>query len=301
MTVVVLALDALDAGLVDYYECGGLHLTTAGEFESFANMYRTPFTLEVWPTVATGLPPEDHGVTGAGTSSWDNPLVDFASKFTGTFKENTRSKLGDYMEDLFGAQYTPARTDRPTMFDGEYRYVRNWPGVVERRDLVDVWDVMNLANDGEITREEFDRRIRLKAAEQLAWVREMLNHSAEVVGVHVHLPDAVGHPYSTDEFESDLGSHYKWLETRILEMIEDLEADDVLLLLSDHGMKVAWLGDDNPGEHSWRAFVASTVGTVPESVFDVNEWVEDHVTPVQRSESEIEMPEETLRDLGYLE
>ncbi|MFB1065913.1 hypothetical protein ACEWFR_18690, partial [Natrinema sp. H-ect4] len=68
MTVVVLALDALDAGLVDHFDLEAVRLESGGEIETFANTQSVPYTPEVWATVATGLEPAEHGITGGGTS-----------------------------------------------------------------------------------------------------------------------------------------------------------------------------------------------------------------------------------------
>jgi len=64
MTVVVLALDALDAGLVDHFDLDAVRLESGGEIETFANTQSVPYTPEVWATVATGLEPAEHGITG---------------------------------------------------------------------------------------------------------------------------------------------------------------------------------------------------------------------------------------------
>ena len=63
MTVVVLGIDALDPEIVDpavhpsltldRYEAIGTIVSSAGD----------PSTHELWPTIITGLAPEDHGLT----------------------------------------------------------------------------------------------------------------------------------------------------------------------------------------------------------------------------------------------
>lgn len=46
MTVVVLAIDALDSGLVEYFEFDALKLESYGRMETFAYMKSEPFTPE---------------------------------------------------------------------------------------------------------------------------------------------------------------------------------------------------------------------------------------------------------------
>lgn len=300
MTLLIVGLDALDAKLIDHYGLEQLNLNTSSELETYAKMHPVPFTLEVWPTVATGLPPKEHGVTGAGTSQWDNPFVDFASKFTGNMTENMRSRLGDIAEELTGAEWTFGVTDQPTIFDGENRCVHNWPGVKKPEELQQIWDLMNAANDGDISREEFDRDVLGIAAEQFGWAREMLNHQVDVAGVHIHTPDAFGHPYAWDQ--QRLEEKYERIGGFVSELREALGEDDELLVLSDHGMQVDWFEEDeNVSKHSFRAYVTTTLDSVPESVYDVREWVEENVVEGEVTRTEIEMPEETLRDLGYID
>lgn len=299
MTLAILGLDALDARLIEHFDIDAFHLGTSCELETYAHMHDTPFTLEVWPTVATGLGPDEHGVTGAGTSQWDNPFVHFASKFTGHMTENMRSYLGDIAEQLTGASWTFGVTDDPTIFDGRDRAVHNWPGVKDPRELQGIWDIMNLANDGEISREEFDRRILGIASAQVGWAKEMARHDLEVAGVHMHTPDAFGHPYAWDE--ERLGQMYERIAGFVDEVNAALGDDDELLILSDHGMQVEWLDDESPSSHSFRAFASTTLDTVPKSVFDVKDWVEENVEEQDVERTEIEMPEEQLRDLGYID
>lgn len=298
MTLVILALDALDAALVDDFGCEEFHLNAHGEIESFALMHETPFTLEVWPGVATGLGPEEHGITGAGTSTWDNPLVDFASRFTGRLSENTRKRLGDVAHKITGAEWTFATTDKPTLFDGEDRVVHNWPGVHNSQALQEIWRLMIDTSEGRYSREEFNREVLGTCAAQFGWAREMLHHDVALAAVHVHAPDAMGHPYATERDELKRG--YERIAEYVRELHEALD-DDELLVLSDHGMQVEWLDDENPGNHSWRAFAATTYDTLPGHLLDVKAWVEERVQAVDVERSEIEMPTETLRDLGYLE
>lgn len=299
MTLLVIGLDALDARMVEEYDLDGFNLGDSCRIETFANMHDTPFTLEVWPTIATGLPPEEHGVTGAGTSEWSNPVIELASKFTGHLPETTRSRLGDIAESLTGAEWSFGTTNESTIFDGENRAVHNWPGVANPDILLGIWQIMNEAKDGKLSKQQFEREILGVTAEQFGWAQEMTRHDLEVAGVHVHAPDAFGHPYAEDE--ESLLKMYKRIENFVEDTVAALDDDDELLLLSDHGMQVTWFDDDTPAEHSWYSYASSTVGSPPESVHDVREWVESHATPVESDHTGIQMPAKILRDLGYIE
>jgi hypothetical protein len=299
MTLVVLGLDALDPVHVDRFDVDEFRLTTHGECETFAHMYAKPHTSEVWPSVATGNHPSDHGVTGESTSQWDNPLVDFASKFTGKLPGRYRATLGNVAERFTGAEWELQQVDEPTFFDGRNRVVHNWPGVHRGSELQRAWDVFRTANNSDMSSDEFDRKIRGIAAEQFGWVREMLNHDLDLVASHVHGIDAAGHVYRNDEEKYE--NTYNWTATQVSTIREAMDPDDDLLLLSDHGIETSWTDEGDPGSHSWRAYSATTCDTRPESVLKVCEWVESHVDSTSTgTENDVDIPEEQLEDLGYI-
>ncbi|MCD2205026.1 alkaline phosphatase family protein [Halobacterium sp. KA-6] len=302
MTIVVLALDALDAGLVDYFDLDALKLESHGGMDTFANAQKGPYTPEVWATVATGLSPDEHGVTGEGVSEWDNSLVDFASKFTGHLPTELRMKLGSIASKATGAEYSVAETSASSIFDGEGRVVHNWPGVANGEELASVWEVM--FEKPEQSEAEFEREVYGIGAGQLAWAEEMLRHDVSLVGVHVHTPDAVGHAYAEDE--EKFRECYEWTAGWVDRICDALGPDDDLVLLSDHGIVTSFYSGEedrnqSPGAHSWRAYAASTFDSVPSDVFDVKGWLEPKIGDHASSSEAIDMPEEQLRQLGYIE
>lgn len=299
MTLVVLGLDALDAALVDEFDLDGLRLTSSTRMETVAHVRDEPYTPEVWATVATGLHPREHGIS-MGTSEWNNSVINFLSNYAGHFSMSWRSKLGNFIEDVSGAEYTIAEVDAPTIFDADDRIVHNWPGVTNGDELLRAWDIM--WREGQ-TEAEFERDILGLAAEQFGWAREMLIHDIAVAGIHIHLLDAVGHAYC--ERPEALRAFYQRVEGFVQEIERQLGAKDELLLLSDHGMVVDFYSDEfdrgqSPGAHSWRAFASSTVESVPETVFDVRDWVETHAESTITNADRLDIDEERLRDLGYI-
>jgi hypothetical protein len=299
MTLVVLAHDALDPVHVERAGTDEFQLSVSGECETFAHMYDKPHTSEVWPTVATGQHPSEHGVTEESTSQWDNLLVDFASRFTGRLPGRYRAILGKLAKRATGADWELQEVESPTFFDGPGRVVHNWPGVHRGSELQRAWDVFRRANQGTMSEQEFDRRIRGIAAEQFGWVREMLNHDLNLVAAHVHVIDAAGHVYRRNERE--YYDTYRWTAEKLAEVRTAMGPEDELLLVSDHGIETSWVTeDDNPGSHSWRAFSATTLDTRPKSVFEVRSWIEAHVDETTREEDKLDVPEDQLRDLGYI-
>lgn len=311
MTVLVLALDALDAGLVEHFDADAFRLETAGRLETFARTKDVPYTPEVWATVATGLPPEEHGVTAAGTSEWDNPALSLASRVTGRLPEGTRGTLGRMVRRRTGERERISETDCESLFDAPDAAVHNWPGVHDGRPLQRAWDLMNAVAEG-TPRHEFERELFGQAAGQFGWAREMLAHPVSIAGVHVHALDAAGHAYADDE--AALRQAYERIGGFVAEVEAALGSADELLVLSDHGMHTDFFPPDadagaDVGGHSWRAYAATTADSLPPSVFDVREWVEARAdagsdprpATVEGGDDRIDMPTDRLRELGYLE
>jgi predicted AlkP superfamily pyrophosphatase or phosphodiesterase len=300
MTLVIIGIDALDSGLVDYFDAGSFELNRSSEMETYANMKEDPYTPEVWATVATGLEPDEHGVTGEGTSEWGNPLLELASKFTGRLPQQTRARLGDIAEAFSGGEYTIGRTDAPSMFDDEGRVVHTWPGVASAENVLAMWSLMRENNIDGVPVAEFRRRAFGDGVQQFAWAREMLDYEVALAGTHVHTLDVLGHAFANDEemFRSAYAKVGGWVD----EVIDALGEGDDLLLLSDHGMRTSFYDDEKVGAHSFRAFASTTKEVPPpESVFEVRAWIEENIdVRVEADQGDVELPVEELRDLGYI-
>ncbi|UIP01069.1 alkaline phosphatase family protein [Halobaculum sp. CBA1158] len=297
--LLVLALDALDHEHVSRFDVPALELEQARPIETFSYMKDQPYTLEVWPTVATGLGPEEHGLTGGGTSEWDNSAVNFVSKFTSKLGGNTRDKLGSLAESVTGATYSIPETDSEHVFQGEGRVVHNWPGVHNSAELKRVWDTAN-PDEGDQTIGGFEREIYGIGAEQFGWTREMLNHELSLVGCHIHTLDMCGHIYRHDE--ARYRKTYQRVNDWVAEVRDRLGDDDELLLLSDHGIHTSWDSSSvEPGRHAERAMAATTMSTdLFDDVRHAREWIEAAVSDVDISRQEVDMPTDQLEDLGYI-
>lgn len=303
MTIVVLALDALDYELVDYFGFDRFKLDGGFvKMETVAHQFDFPFTPEAWATMATGLEPTAHGVTESGASQWDNPFVDFASKFVGHLDVHTRAALGRIVKRTTGAEYTVGETDSPTVFDHDYAVVHNWPGVTNGAELREVWRI----TDGEPPQEVFERELLGKGTQQFAWAEEMLDHPVGLAGVHIHTLDMATHAYGDDEH--NLRRMYEWTARMVAEVAAALGPDDHLLVLSDHGSYTGFYDPDivpeeqPPGKHAFRAVATTThPDGPPESVYEVKEWLEARVDTDPGEETEMDLPMEHLRELGYVE
>lgn len=297
--LVILALDALDHEHVNKFDVPELELNQSRPIKTFSYMKDQPYTLEVWPTVATGLDPEEHGLTGGGTSEWSNPVINTLSKITAKLGGNTRDRLGNIAESLTGAEYSIPETTADHMFQKEGRVVHNWPGVYNSTELKRVWDTAN-PDEGEQTIDGFERDIFGIGAEQFGWTREMLNHDLSLVGCHVHTLDMCGHIYRHDE--ERYRHTYERVNQWVADLWDSLGQDDELLILSDHGIHTAWDSTSvEPGRHSERAMAATTMDIdLFDDVHDARDWVEATVEDVEFSREQMDVPTEQLEELGYI-
>lgn len=307
MTLVILGIDALDAELVKYWNLDSLKLTQKRQIETFSYGHNTPYTLEVWPSIATGLHPEQHGVTAKESSDWENPILDLLSQYAYRLPGDLQSRLGSYLNSITDSDFALASTSKKTFFDGPKRTVQNWPGVTKGRELVDVWDM----TDAGYSSSAFDREVLGKAAGQFGWAEEMLHHDVVLAGVHIHALDVFGHAYADNRDHlthstgriQDLERVYHDISAKVNQIHDAMSEEDDLLILSDHGMKNELIdeSDKNFGTHSFRAFASTTIeDPLPETVFDIYDWVEDHVDEADKEEA-MEMPKERLRELGYID
>ncbi|PCR91571.1 alkaline phosphatase family protein [Natrinema ejinorense] len=313
-TLGIVALDAADYALARDWECENLLLERHCDLETFAHSGRYPNTLEVWTSVATGVGPTEHGLASTGEQQqWENPILEYASTLAPyVLPKEARITLGTWLrgdaggdgsDGDGGVDMTLRQTAHSHLFQQDARAVRWWPGVTPGEHLSETWHWLNLASNGEITDDELWRRLYGNAGLEVGWLQGMGGADVAVAGVHMHVLDAAGHAFATHP--DRLRMVYERVD-RLLGSVRE-HVDD-LLILSDHGMQVAWLeGDAEPGFHSWRALASTTLDDdPPEHVFDVREWVDAHADDSDGTRDDsgpavMDTTEEQLRDLGYLE
>jgi len=299
MTLVVLALDAADDHHAEDFGCENLLLDDHTEMQSVAHRLDHPHTGEAWPSIATGLHPTEHGITGHG--EWDSPILTALSRTAHRLdvSGDIRSKIGDAIKENTDQGWTLQTVDEPTFLDGEYRAVHNWPGVYRNEALHYIWGLFQKVKDGKLSEETFVRESYTEAASKFGWVEEAIEHDVELAATHIHVLDVLGHLHYDDE--ERYREVYRNVDERVGEVRAALGEDDELLVLSDHGMEATWLDDDDPGTHSWRAIASTTLDDPPENALEVRDWVEARIEAVDVARTEADIPEEHLKELGYIE
>ena len=299
MVLVVLALDAVDVRHAEDFGCENLLLDEHTKMQSVAHRLEHPHTGEAWPSIATSLHPTEHGMTGHG--EWDSQALTMLSRAAHTFNVsgNIRSRIGDGIKQNTGQDWSLQIVDEPTFLDGEYRAVHNWPGVYRNEALHYLWGLFEEVKEDRMSEETLMRETYTEAASKFGWVHEAITHDIEIAATHIHVIDVLGHIYSDDE--ETYRQVYEDVDEQVGEVRNALGEDDELLILSDHGMETTWLDDDDPGTHSWRAIASSTVGLPPEHALKVRDWVEDHVQDLDPERTQADIPEDQLRELGYID
>lgn len=295
-TVCVLALDAADYDLVRQLDCYNVLQETHSPLEVYAHSYDVPQTTEIWPTVATGLSPEEHGLS-KDVREWNNPVLKRLSAVTLAFPSNVRSTLGRLVR-AGGASRTVQSTDAN---DHPFDELFGWPGLTDATHLREAWEWCSEAEAGNLAVGELDRRLRANTGQEFGWLAAMSRTDASVVGVHSHVLDVAGHVYADEP--DRLRSVYKWVDD-LLGWLRGYV--DRLVVLSDHGIRNSLCDDDNLGNHSWRAMISTQglSGPLPESVYDVRSWLEARAERSGHRDDEyvdVGPAREHLADLGYLD
>lgn len=295
-TIAVLALDAADYRLAKRWNCQNILLNADDSFETYANARDYPHTLEVWTTVATGLPPEEHSVSG-DVQEWKNPLLRAASTVTQYFPQDYRRALGRPFRRR-GEDQSFTRANGNHVFDTVF----TWPGITPAQHLDEAWTWTDLARQDELSASELRENIRTNTGQEFGWLVAKVQGDHRVVGVHSHALDVAGHVYA--KRPEKLRETYEWVDTQLGWVREQI---DQLIILSDHGMQTTATDDADPGEHSWEALAATQgiAAPLPDSVYDVREWLEQQRSQEGRERAAesvgMDTTRETLADLGYIE
>lgn len=325
MTVVVLGLDALDPDLVDEKDHPNLTLAAHRPIETISSSKGEPSTHELWPTIFTGLEPEEHGlVLDEDGVAWGNPLLRIGSTVSDyALPDRIQRKIGEWIltnteEDAFRtpASYFEEQAISTIFDDFESKPIGIPNYVIDtdsgdrehilRQNLGPLFERDATATGGHVTSDpsEFYERCLEMAMVRIARMRRSLrSNKYELVFGYTSALDLIGHvghdkPAMQDEAMEEV-DHF------VGELKNDLEEEDELLIVSDHGLK--------NGVHTTPAMVAGTnsemVASIS-SVLDVRSAIEEELqkndhrpsprTFKRTGSSGAEHVQDQLEDLGYM-
>lgn len=291
MTVVVLGVDALDPQLVDAGDHPALTLDAHRSIETIVSAAGSPSTHELWPTIITGLTPEEHGLQLDDGVAWENSLIAVGSDIADhLLPDGLQSRIGAWIlnntaQDAFR---TPSsyyeENGLETVFDDAKSLAIGVPNyVVEpedtdrehelRKRMGDMFERDPGATTGHVSEDPaaFYEQCLEMAMVRVARVRRGLRGGRYglVFGYTSGL-DLIGHIAHDDPGMQSRA--YDEIDDVVGELRDDLGDDDELVLVSDHGLR--------DGLHTDEAMIASTSDAIVEdveSVVDVREVIEREV------------------------
>jgi hypothetical protein len=269
MVLVVLGIDALDPELVDPSAHPNLTLASHKSIETIASHTGEPSTHELWPTIITGLRPEDHGLTLDEGVAWENPLLAYGSRIADyVLPAGLQSAIGAWLltnteQDAFRvpASYY-SDNDISTVFDGRAATAIGVPNYVTdpdsedrehtlRRQLGDLFERDAEAKGGHRSsdpRTFYEHCLEMAMIRVARTRRALRSRQHELVFGYTSGLDLVGHvAYQVPGLQA---AAYEELNEFVGELRADLDEDDELLLVSDHGLQ--------DGLHTDEAMVAAT-------------------------------------------
>lgn len=292
MTVVILGWDALDIHHIDRFGLGesfGAHRDT---IDTFVNPHiDEPHTKELWPSMITGLSPDEHGVhatADGGGPKWDSATLQAGSRVADHV-------LPDSLQTWIGARLCErvAETAEPTaashyreqgietVFDdgGRAISIPNYQTAIDRAHGLDasrdeLWAALDVDRSGPGVRPQVDRGevYGLLGRELGARVGETLQaiHADEpLVWTWFGLLDSVGHMQPA--LGDSLVEEWYQVAADVTQTIR-WATDGTVVCVSDHGIR--------EGSHTHYATVCSD-DRAPveriEHVFDVATWVRESV------------------------
>lgn len=319
----VLGIDALDPELVDSANHPNLTLDYHRPIDTINSDSGAPSTHELWPSIITGLHPQEHGLLVEDGVSWGNPFLELASTVADyALPDTIQTRVGGWL--LTNTDSEAFRAPRSyysergisTIFDGIDASAIGVPNYVVdpstedreqllRRSLGDLFQRDPAAVGGHRTSDlnAFYEKCMEMVMIRITRARRGLRGGRQaLVFAYTSGLDLIGHVSHTDP--EMLADAYTEIDDFVGELRADLAREDELVIVSDHGLQ--------EGIHTEKAIVAATSDQIVrsvESVLDIRSTLDaelrggshDSVTSKvadRRFEGD-ERVRSQLEDLGY--
>jgi len=328
MTVVVLGIDALDPDIVDPKSHQNLVLNGHREIEPvISTATNEPSTHESWPTIITGLSPEEHGLQLKNGIKWNNPILSFGSTISNyVLSDDLKSVIGAWLldvtnENAFRIESTYyEKNELPTIFDGVESKAIGVPNYVTNPDVEDREHELrkNLGNlfkhdpasnkkhkhSSSDPAQFYELCMEMSMIRIARTRRALRSKEYELIFGYTSGLDLVGHvSYQLSGLQKQ---GYKEVNEFVGELWNDLGENDELFIISDHGLQ--------EGIHTNTAFLSGTKKEVVQEVSSVVEFknaIEDELeldhlpekdefTTERDDSEERKKVKEHLEDLGYM-
>ena len=239
MRALILAYDGLDHDLVETLSLRNILQREHGMVEvPIVGGIDDPSTPIVWTSFITGESPEVHGVDMP--QMWDNELDGLRSyvrKHKGIHGILKRLKVGYKVRDAMDVKPGfPTRKNikvdtlfevvQPSLALGVPVYNKN----IE--EIYPVGDVLRARQDPDYL-PVFENRVRRIFAEEVESLFDALMEEWRLLMIHFHITDRFGHAFWGTE---KLATLYQEMDLLTKRVKDRLDAEDLVLIISDHGM-----------------------------------------------------------------
>lgn len=299
-TTVVLGWDGLDTQLVRDFDIEQSFGEYNKQIETFDNeVLGKPQTMELWPTMITGLKPAEHGFRppsmDTGKASWENDNIDMLSELArGVIPQGVRTWIGARLKDT-GAELDRGAHSREyadsgidTVFDDRTSVPINIPnyrseidehfGIESKRGGLLTDYLNNETVDGStkhtpnVPLPEIEIRLEKWLSFKLGLVETSIYRNYDLIFVWLSYIDTVGHldPLTEGGWQKRAYMHAARKTRQVATL---LSSNDTLVCVSDHGLQ--------NGAHNHNTFVSSTDERVlndTHSIVDLRQAL-DRVTP----------------------
>jgi predicted AlkP superfamily pyrophosphatase or phosphodiesterase len=325
MTLVVLGIDALDPKIINSEEYKNLKLDSHSAINTINSSAGEPSTHELWPTIITGLRPEEHGLLLNDGVSWDSNFLRYSSSIADyVIPSKIQRWVGNWIlnntkQDAFrtSVEYYE-KNNISTLFDSFQSKPIGIPNYVTDKSTEDRENQLRSSLAGLFERdadttgghkssdpEAFYELCMEMSMIRIARVRRALRSSNyELVFGYTSGLDLIGHvSYDDPKLQRQA---YKELDEFVFEVLGDLDDNDELVIISDHGLQ--------DGKHTDMAFISSTTKSITKNVNSVTDFYDavikelsnnkhsvDNGQRLNRSGNEgAEDVKQQLEDLGYM-
>jgi hypothetical protein len=286
--IIILGFDALDAALIERYGLGEQFASTE-RISTYCNpVVGEPHTLELWPSLISGVHADDHGIKAAtpgGSVDWDSTAIQLAADAAaGIVPQSIRTAIGRRLRDRVGLSMTAASEfPAETVFDNGGRAISipNYQTAYDREHGLDasrndVWATIipdRSAAEGmepQVGLETVWATLTGAAGDRLGHTLAAIQQGHDLVWTWFGLLDTIGHIQPA--IGADLEQRGYRLAASIVELVRETAPEDATVVaLSDHGLQ--------DGHHTEYATLATDAASAHEeisSVLDVAGWVERH-------------------------
>jgi len=251
MRALILAYDGLDHDLVERLCLRNILQREHGRVEvPIVGGIDDPSTPIVWTSFITGEPPEVHGVDMP--QMWDNRLDGLRSyvrRHRGIHGVLKRFRVGYRVREAMDVNPSfPSRKDikvdtlfeviKPSVALGVPVYNKNL------EEMYPIGDVVRARQDPDYL-PVFEERVRRIFAGEIGRLFDVIEGDWRLLMTHFHITDLFGHAFWGTEKLVILYEEMDLLTKRVKEMLVD---DDLVLIISDHGM--SRLGHTKKGFYS---------------------------------------------------